>query len=121
MSESVQLKADDSVIQDESSIPAKPVEEQETANDTGLQLSSIETPVATAATATTGQKSMTLKGMLMMVVCCGAPFLLLAAVGLFGVSLAGAGSALMSVALVLACPVGMYLMMRMMAKNNHSK
>lgn len=121
MPESVQIKADDNVVQGESSYPAKPLEGQEAANDTGLQVSSIKTPEATAATATTDQKGMTLKGMLMMVVCCGAPILLLAAVGLFGVSLAGAGSALMSVALVLACPVGMYLMMRMMMKNNSGK
>lgn len=65
------------------------------------------------------QNKMTLKGMLMMAACCAAPLLLLAAipflVATFG-SLDGVGSGLLTVVAVLACPVGMYLMMRMMMK-----
>jgi len=62
------------------------------------------------------QKKRTLKGTLMMAVCCGAPLLVLAAVALFGVSLPAIGGSLLSVIAVVACPVGMYLMMRMMSK-----
>jgi hypothetical protein len=75
-----------SVPQDESSNPVKLVEVPETAFDAGLQSPSPETPGRSAATATPEQKGITLKGMLMMAVCCGAPILLLAAVGLFGVA-----------------------------------
>lgn len=121
MPESVQSKAEDSAVEDESSYVAKLVDVPETVGDADLRSSSLETPATSAVTATPVYKGMTFKGMLMMAVCCGAPILLLAAVALFGVSLAGAGSALMSVALVLACPVGMYLMMRMMMKNNSGK
>ncbi|MFQ5684139.1 MAG: hypothetical protein ACE5HC_12800 [Candidatus Binatia bacterium] len=62
------------------------------------------------------QKKWTLKGMLMMAACCGAPLLLLLAIPLFGFSLAGVGGALLPFIVLLACPVGMYLMMRMMSK-----
>ena len=47
-------------------------------------------------------------------ICCGAPLLLVAAISLFGVSLGAITSGILSLAAVLACPVGMYLMMRMM-------
>ena len=57
-----------------------------------------------------------LKGPLAMAICCGAPLLLVAAVSLFGLSLGALASGLLSVAAVLACPLGMYLMMRMMVK-----
>jgi hypothetical protein len=63
------------------------------------------------------QKKCTLKGMLMMVVCCAAPLLLLAAIPFLGFSLgsyAALGSGLLSIVALLACPVGMYPMMRMM-------
>jgi hypothetical protein len=60
-----------------------------------------------------------LKRILPMAVCCGAPLLLLLAIpfvgSIFG-SLAAVTSGLLSVVAVLACPVGMYLMMRMMMK-----
>ena len=67
------------------------------------------------------QKKSTLKGMLMMAICCAAPLLLLAAIPFLGSafgSLAAAGSGLLSLVALLACPVGMFLMMRMMMKGN---
>ena len=57
-----------------------------------------------------------LKGPLAMAVCCGAPLLLVAAVTFFGFSLGAIASGALSLAAVLACPVGMNLMMRMMMK-----
>ncbi len=66
------------------------------------------------------QKKWTLKGMLMMAACCAAPILLLAAIPFLGAtfgSLAAAGSGLLSIVALLACPVGMYFMMRMMMKD----
>ena len=68
------------------------------------------------------QKKSTLKGMLMMVVCCAAPLLLLAAIPFLGAafgSLADVGSGLVSIVALLACPVGMFLMMRMMMKDKN--
>jgi len=62
------------------------------------------------------KKEWTLKGMLMMALCCGGPLLLVAAISLFGVSLGALASGALSLAVILACPVGMYLMMRMMMK-----
>ena len=55
-----------------------------------------------------------LKGGLVMVICCAAPLLIIAAVALSGISLGTLASGFLSVAALLACPVGMYLMMRMM-------
>ena len=55
-----------------------------------------------------------LKGPLGIAICCGVPLLLVAAVSLFGFSLGAVASGLLSFAAVLACPLGMYLMMRMM-------
>ena len=63
------------------------------------------------------QKKTTLKGMLMIAVCCAAPLLVLVAVPFLGLtfgSFAAVGSGLLSIVAWLACPVGMYLMMRMM-------
>src|SRR5262245_6276599 len=62
-----------------------------------------------------GQKGW-LKGLFGMAVCCGAPLLFLAAISFFGLSLGAIASGALSLAALLACPVGMYLMMRMMAK-----
>jgi hypothetical protein len=56
------------------------------------------------------------KGALGMAICCGAPILLIAATSFFGFSLGALTSGALSVAAVLACPVGMFLMMRMMMK-----
>jgi hypothetical protein len=61
-----------------------------------------------------------LKGGLTMAICCAAPLLLVGAVTLFGISL----SALARGFLSLACPVGTFLMMRMMrhsAKSDSQK
>ena len=55
-----------------------------------------------------------LKGWLPMAICCGTPLLLLAGVSLFGFSLGPIANGFLSLAAVLACPLGMYLMMRMM-------
>lgn len=54
-----------------------------------------------------------LKGPLGMAICCGAPLLLVAAISFFGLSLGAIASGALSLAALLACPVGMYLMMRM--------
>lgn len=55
-----------------------------------------------------------LKGPLGMAICCGTPLLLVAAISFFGLSLGAIASGALSVAALLACPFGMYLMMRMM-------
>lgn len=59
--------------------------------------------------------------LLKMAACCGGMLLLLPALGLVSVGglAAVAGSAL-SVAAVLACPIGMYFMMRMMKQEKHA-
>lgn len=46
----------------------------------------------------------------------GRLFFILAAVALFGISLGALASGFFATAALLACPVGMYLMMRMMNK-----
>ena len=61
-----------------------------------------------------------LKGWLPMAICCAAPLLLLLAIPFLGAafgSLAAVGTGLLTVAAVLACPLGMYFMMRMMTNN----
>lgn len=58
-----------------------------------------------------------LKGGLGMAVCCAAPLLLFAAIAFFGLSLGALASGALSLVALLACPVGMYLMMRMMMKD----
>ena len=55
-----------------------------------------------------------LKGPLGMAICCGGPLLLVAAISLFGLSLGAIASGALSLAAVLACPLGMWIMMRMM-------
>jgi DUF2933 family protein len=57
-----------------------------------------------------------LKGTLGMAICCGAPLLLVAAISFFGISLGAIASGALSLVALLACPVGMFLMMRMMMK-----
>lgn len=54
-----------------------------------------------------------LKGPLGMAICCGGPLLLVAAISLFGVSLGAIASGVLSLAAVLTCPLGMWIMMRM--------
>lgn len=83
-------------------------------------ISSVEGAGTDEVTVSQGEKKWTLKGMLMMVVCCAAPLLLLAAIPFLGLtfgSYAAVGSGLLSIVALLACPVGMYLMMRMMMKD----
>jgi hypothetical protein len=60
-----------------------------------------------------------LKGTLGMAICCGAPLLLIAAISFFGLSLGAIASGALSLVALLACPVGMFLMMRMMMKNKN--
>jgi len=55
-----------------------------------------------------------LKGSLAMILCCSAPLLVLGAIVLFGIWLGALASGFLRIAALLACPVGMYLMMRMM-------
>ena len=56
-----------------------------------------------------------LKPGLAMAVCCAAPLLLVAAIAIFGLSLGAIASGALSLAALLACPIGMFLMVRMMA------
>jgi hypothetical protein len=87
------------------------------ANDKVPQIASEQADVVGEQGAAQEQKKGTLKGMLMMAICCAAPLLLLAAIPFLGAtfgSLAAVGSGLLSIVALLACPVGMFLMMRMM-------
>ena len=56
------------------------------------------------------------KGALGMAICCAAPILLIAAISFFGFSLGAIASGTLSLVALLACPVGMLLMMRMMMR-----
>jgi hypothetical protein len=58
-----------------------------------------------------------LKGSVTMAICCAAPLLLVAAIAFFGLSVGAIASGALSLVALLACPVGMFLMMRMMMKN----
>jgi hypothetical protein len=58
-----------------------------------------------------------LEGILPMSICCAVPLLLAGAIALFGISLSALESGFLRIAALLACPVGMYLMMRMMMKD----
>ncbi|TMA84449.1 MAG: hypothetical protein E6J74_34290 [Deltaproteobacteria bacterium] len=60
-----------------------------------------------------------LNGGLTMAICCGAPLLLVGAVAFWGLSLGAIASGALSVVALLACPVGMFLMMRMMMKDKN--
>src|SRR5437879_1986178 len=60
-----------------------------------------------------------LKGDLTMAICCVAPLLLVVAVSFFGLSLGALASGALSLGVLLACPVGMLLMMRMMMKGKN--
>jgi hypothetical protein len=57
-----------------------------------------------------------IKGALGMAICCAAPLLLFAAIAYFGLSLGAIASGALSLVALLACPIGMYLMMRMMMR-----
>ncbi|HSC41420.1 MAG TPA: hypothetical protein VLH17_04000 [Candidatus Binatia bacterium] len=56
------------------------------------------------------------KGALGMAICCAAPILLFAAISFFGLSLGAIASETLSLVVLLACPVGMFLMMRVMIR-----
>ena len=58
-----------------------------------------------------------LKGTLGIAICCAAPLLLVAAIAFFGLSLGAVASGAVSLVAMLACPVGMYVMMRRMMKD----
>ena len=58
-----------------------------------------------------------IKGSLGMAICCAAPLLLFAAIAFFGFSLGAIASGALSLVALLACPIGMYLMMRMMMRD----
>jgi hypothetical protein len=60
-----------------------------------------------------------LKGALGMVICCAAPLLVFAAIAFFGLSLGAIASGALTLLAILACPIGMFLMMRMMMKNKN--
>jgi len=57
------------------------------------------------------------KGALGMAICCSAPILLFAAISFFGLSLGAIASGALSLVALLACPVGMLLMMRVIMKD----
>jgi len=59
-----------------------------------------------------------IKGTLGMAICCAAPLLLVAAISFFGLSLGAITSGALSLVALMACPVGMFLMMRMMMKKD---
>lgn len=83
-------------------------------------LSPVEGVETEKANASPAEAKWTLKGMLMMAACCALPLLLLAAIPFLGFTLgsyAALGSGLLSIIAFLACPVGMFLMMRMMMKD----
>jgi hypothetical protein len=61
-----------------------------------------------------GQKG--LKGLLLMAACCGAPILLFLALPVLGSALGALGTSALSTLAVLACPIGMALMMWMMLR-----
>lgn len=65
----------------------------------------------------TPQKKGGIGGFWKMAACCGGMLLLLPALGLVNLGgVAAVGGSLLSLVAVLACPIGMYLMMRMMMK-----
>jgi hypothetical protein len=78
--------------------------------------SPIEAP-AESGPACHGNGTGWLKGGLTMAVCCAAPLLLVMGIASFGLSLGAIASGALSLAALLACPIGMFLMMRTMMKD----
>lgn len=62
------------------------------------------------------EKKTSLKGMFRMGLCCTAPFLIALAIPLFGFSFVSVAGVLLPLVAILACPLGMYFMMRTMNK-----
>jgi hypothetical protein len=79
--------------------------------------SAARTKTENGSTAWPMQRGGWLKGALGMALCCAVPLLLFAAIALFGLSLGAIASGALSVLALVACPVGMFLMMRMMIKD----
>ncbi|MBI4571712.1 MAG: hypothetical protein HY713_00285 [candidate division NC10 bacterium] len=70
----------------------------------------------------TPQKKGGIGGFWKMAACCGGMLLLLPALGLVNLGgVAAVGGSLLSLVAVLACPIGMYLMMRMMMKQGQGR
>lgn len=65
-----------------------------------------------------GQKG--LKGLLLMAACCGAPLLLLLVLPMVGSALGGLGVSALNTLALLACPVGIALMMWMMMRGQQA-
>ena len=61
-----------------------------------------------------------LKGLLLMAACCGAPLLLLLALPLLGSALGGLGVSVVNTLALLACPIGMVLMMWLMMRGQQA-
>lgn len=90
-----------------------------------VQAAAAKVPRADAATpeqaAGGAAKPWDFKRALKMVACCGAPLLALVVLAGGGGALLGAAGAILPMLLVLACPLGMFWMMRSMAKMDHDK
>ena len=74
----------------------------------------VKTEKGSAACAMEGKSW--IKGALGMAICCAAPLLLFAAIAVFGFSLGAIASGALSLVALLACPIGMYLIMRMVMR-----
>ena len=61
-----------------------------------------------------------IKGLLLMAACCGAPLLLILVLPVVGSALGGLGVSALNVLALLACPVGMALMMWMMMRGQQT-
>ena len=61
-----------------------------------------------------------LKGLLLMAACCGAPLLLVLALPVVGSALGGLGASAVNTLALLACPVGMVLMMWLMMRGQRA-